>query len=430
MVHALTLADLLFSLAGILCDGPFRFGQLATLMDQQNVFLLISFQDFFNEVGAVSHMSPMAVSKDGYWADHWTYLMDLIQTYLQIYPDREEAFLYDERLPYFFNPRVCLPRHLKYVLSKTVDGQSYHVRQLKASYEDKERLAEMRKYRNNESGWYDLEANYQHDNSQDIFLSSPMEKLFLLATLKFATRDPMGMGIEYEGGKPGWNDAMNGLVGMIGSGMPETFELKVLLTYLQQVSLKYRKPIVIPEELARLIDQISIALNVLDQASNADLNYADPVVEVPWHLFNYWDTVASARELYRNTTTRFVGKTEEYSHHMISNITTRWLHHLDVGIERAMRFGYLKSNENGNDLPPTYFSYNVTKWVITGEDDEEGHHFVNATRMVLNRFPLFLEGPVRMMKTIDLAKCHSVYESIKSSELYDKKLRMYTLSAR
>jgi hypothetical protein len=23
------------------------------------------------------------------------------------------------------------------------------------------------------------------------------------------------MGIEYEGGKPGWNDAMNGLVGMV-----------------------------------------------------------------------------------------------------------------------------------------------------------------------------------------------------------------------
>ena len=31
--------------------------------------------------------------------------------------------------------------------------------------------------------------------------------------LKFSTLDPFGMGVEMEGGKPGWNDAMNGLPG-------------------------------------------------------------------------------------------------------------------------------------------------------------------------------------------------------------------------
>ncbi len=31
--------------------------------------------------------------------------------------------------------------------------------------------------------------------------------------LKFSTLDPHGMGVEMEGGKPGWNDAMNGLPG-------------------------------------------------------------------------------------------------------------------------------------------------------------------------------------------------------------------------
>jgi hypothetical protein len=33
--------------------------------------------------------------------------------------------------------------------------------------------------------------------------------------LKFSTLDPYGMGIEMEGGKPGWNDAMNGLPGTV-----------------------------------------------------------------------------------------------------------------------------------------------------------------------------------------------------------------------
>ena len=32
--------------------------------------------------------------------------------------------------------------------------------------------------------------------------------------LKFSTLDPYGMGVEMEGGKPGWNDAMNGLPGI------------------------------------------------------------------------------------------------------------------------------------------------------------------------------------------------------------------------
>jgi hypothetical protein len=41
-----------------------------------------------------------------------------------------------------------------------------------------------------------------------------ISKLCILGTLKFSTLDPYGMGVEMEGGKPGWNDAMNGLPGL------------------------------------------------------------------------------------------------------------------------------------------------------------------------------------------------------------------------
>ena len=44
---------------------------------------------------------------------------------------------------------------------------------------------------------------------------SVISKLCILGMLKFSTLDPYGMGIEMEGGKPGWNDAMNGLPGNI-----------------------------------------------------------------------------------------------------------------------------------------------------------------------------------------------------------------------
>ena len=40
-----------------------------------------------------------------------------------------------------------------------------------------------------------------------------ISKLCILGMLKFSTLDPYGMGVEMEGGKPGWNDAMNGLPG-------------------------------------------------------------------------------------------------------------------------------------------------------------------------------------------------------------------------
>jgi hypothetical protein len=199
------------ALSGFLSSGPFRPGQLFLFMEQQNIFLMISLQDFVDMVAAVAKQSPMAVYKTGYWADHWTYYMDLIETYLAIYPEGEESLLYDQQLRYFFSPGLALPRDKKYVLSLSYDGRSHHVRQLNATAIDKARLAEQARYIDNTTNWYSINANWKHDQNGQIFKSSPVAKLFLLATIKFATRDAFGMGIEYEGGRPGWNDAMNGL---------------------------------------------------------------------------------------------------------------------------------------------------------------------------------------------------------------------------
>ncbi len=40
-----------------------------------------------------------------------------------------------------------------------------------------------------------------------------------LGVLKYSTLDSQGMGVEMEGGKPGWNDAMNGLPGLLGESL-------------------------------------------------------------------------------------------------------------------------------------------------------------------------------------------------------------------
>jgi hypothetical protein len=136
----------------------------------------------------------MAVYKAGFWSDHWTYLLDLIQAYLAVYPEWEQRIMFDVQLPYFYSPVSVQPRYRKYVLSTSFDGKGKHVRQLDATVWDQDKVDYQDKYIVKTTGWYDPEAQWQHDRNATVFKSSPMEKLFLLVTLKFATRDPFGMG--------------------------------------------------------------------------------------------------------------------------------------------------------------------------------------------------------------------------------------------
>jgi hypothetical protein len=153
--------------------------------------------------------------------DHWDYYIDLIEAYLAIYPDGEEELMYDKPLKYFFSTATVKPRSEKYVLTLTYDGTSHHVQQLDATFFDEHKVNEQEAFRNQNTGLISIEANWQRTNEGEAFRSSAISKLFLLGAQKFAMRDAYGMGVEYEGGRPGWLDSMNGLPGMIGSGMPE-----------------------------------------------------------------------------------------------------------------------------------------------------------------------------------------------------------------
>jgi hypothetical protein len=197
------------ALSGVLCSGPFRPGQLFLLMEEQDIYLMVSQEEFIDQVAAAATSTPMAVYQSGFWADHWTYYMELIDSYLAIYPDGEERLMYDQELPYFFSPAFCQPRSKKYVLSVNFEGTGNHVQQLDATNLDEHMLNVSSRYIDNSTNWYMIEANWTHNKATGtIFKSTPIAKLFLLATVKYATRDAFGMGIEYEGGRPGWNDAM------------------------------------------------------------------------------------------------------------------------------------------------------------------------------------------------------------------------------
>jgi len=419
-------------LTNVLTGGPFRPGQLFHLIDQLGITLTVEKDFFLDRTVAASEDLAMATFGQGYWGDHWDYYLDLINSYLAIYPDGEESLMYDKSLRYFFSTATIKPRSEKYVLTLTYDGESEHVLQLDSTVYDTEKQAEQEAFRSEKTGILGIDAYWQRTpNGGDAFTSSPIAKLFLLGATKFATRDAYGMGVEYEGGRPGWNDAMNGLPGMVGSGMPETYEMYQLLNYVKKVVDTYERPLVIPSEFFELVTAVNEALDTLDASGFQEPENLS--FDVPEELFTYWDTVATARETYRSKVEYyFSGEVTSVSSGDISNMIWRWLGEIDIGMSRAIKFGSHGDGDEGTSgIPPSYFSYNVSKWKKNGNKNAVGLPLVDPLGMQVGRFPLFLEGPTRYMKTVtnDKNALTEMYNKVKESGLRDKELKMYYVSA-
>jgi hypothetical protein len=164
-------------------------------------------------------------------------------------------------------------------------------------------------------------------------------KLLCLALNKFATLDPLGMGIEMEAGKPGWYDALNGLPGLIGSSLCETYELERLLTFLlDAMAEKEDNSVDLPVEQVRLIWQVARELEVWRESADSNRDY------------QYWDAVATARESYRQRVRLgFDGQTAALSFEELAPVLTAFRAKVRTGIERALAVN--------NGFPPTYFLY-------------------------------------------------------------------------
>jgi hypothetical protein len=130
---------------------------------------------------------------------------------------------------------------------------------------------------------------------------------------------------------------MNGLPGMVGSGMPETYELYLLLKYVKKVVDTYDRPIDIPTELQTMLITVNGALDDLEEDGYEDAEELPLHVPVP--LFEYWDVVAAARENYRNNVeTYFFGNTTTLEATTVSDMIGRWIDQIDMGIDRSFKF--------------------------------------------------------------------------------------------
>lgn len=317
---------------------------------------------------------------EGYWIDHWTYNLDLIESYLAVFPEKEEKLLFDDETYKYYESRAAVnPRASRY--TKTEKG----VRQYGG-------VTERKAARN----W----VGKEHGKGEE-YRTNLISKLFVLAMNKVAALDPQGMGLEMEAGKPGWYDALNGLPGLLGSSTAESCELVRLINYLERVIARFDRPVRVPSECAKYISEIDRNIRRL-RAGDCT-------------RFGYWEAVCAAKEGYRETINDGVdGEEAEFSAAEIAEHLASWKALVLDGVERARSYS--------GGLPTCYFTYEVT-------DFEENGGEIIPKSVQESPLPLFLEGAVRYMKTpgTSLAPA-ALHEKVKSSALYDEQLHMYKVN--
>jgi len=400
-----------------LLSRPFTAGSLLRTVAQHDIRLSVSPAAFVEAAAAQADWEFAATFTEGYWVDHWFYNLDLLDAYLAIYPDRKDELLFEKTVPYYQGLAFVQPRERKTVL--LANGT---VRQYGALLED-EALAH--RLANGPHPRHLVRADH---GEGEVFKSTVFAKLTGLALLKFATLDPSGLGVEMEAGKPGWCDALNGLPGLFGSSLSETYELLRLLDFLLE-SLTPLSPsparrggrgegVALPIELADLLREVVTQLTAYQRAFDDDRDH------------RYWDAVATAREAYRERVRLgFDGRTETIGFADLAPILQSFRDKVAAGIARAEALA--------SGVPPTYFIHAARDYeVITGATGEplhdgQGRPFVRVTRFELQTLPPFLEGPVHalMAYRADFERTRAIYERVKAGLLFDTKLGMYKTNA-
>ncbi|HAS73586.1 MAG TPA: cellobiose phosphorylase, partial [Clostridiales bacterium UBA8960] len=91
-------------------DKNFTPGALMRHIIEQRISLTVSSEDFVKLVLSRSEQHNDAAYGHGFWVDHWTYNMDLVDNYLNVFPDQLESLIFEGAYKYFQSPDVVLPR--------------------------------------------------------------------------------------------------------------------------------------------------------------------------------------------------------------------------------------------------------------------------------------------------------------------------------
>ena len=370
------------SLTETFLEKEFTPGSLFAFLEKNSISLDCGREEFLSTVAGHSRQKFHADFGEGYWTDHWTYLLDLIEAYLSVYPEMEEHLLFSDKCYTYYESRAAVkPRRERYV--QTERG----IRQYDALYENRKKKTLK-------------EAVCTDYGKGSVYVTNLMTKLAVLAANKAASLDMSGLGIEMEAGKPGWYDALNGLPGLLGSSMAETFELYRLLKFMENALKRYEKAVTVPAELYDFIKGMDKTFTCYMERGKSKL----------W----VWNECNEFKEHYRKLTAVGIrGNEITMSAGEFKKILGKWISYVEDGI---------KSARGTDGKIPTYYTH-----LFDSYEMEDDHIIPQNLRVV--PLPLFLEGVVRYMKLpVSKEEKVSLYKKVRQTGLYDSKLKMYKVN--
>jgi len=349
-------------------------------------------KDFLKNVLSQVSSKVSAQHHEGYWIDHWTYTLDLIDAYLGLYPEKRYELLFKEKKYMFFDsPYRVKPRNRRYI-KKGADS----IRQYKSVYLDKDKKDFM-DLRKSDKTWVRSKKGKGH-----VYKCTLAVKIMAIIANKMASLDAEGRGIEMEADKPDWCDSLNGLPGIMGSSISVTAELLRLVVFFKKAAedLMGDVTLSIPVEILNFCENLTKELK-----RNLE---GEPLIS----NYEYWDKTNSLKETFREDVRYGLDGREEA------------LDKEDLMFFLALSLKKLKNailkSIGPNEIPFTYFINEATVF------DKN----CNVKEFKSRPMPFYLEGPTRVLKTEeDRGRILNIYKNIRKSSLYDKELRMYKLNA-
>lgn len=369
--------------------ATFLPGNLIDFLIKNNIQPSIEMKTFIGNILEDCRKQELAEHGEGFWTDHWTYNLDMIESYLSLYPEELENILLKKRVfTFYHNQHYVLPREKRYILTDR------GVRQYKSVFHP-------------ENGRKDDEPKIKTLHGKgEIYTTYLLVKLLCLVTNKVSTLDPSGIGIEMEADKPNWYDALNGLPGLLGSSISETFELKRLclfiLNALGHLSVDPSFKVGVFEELALFISELNVILSTEKSASS------------------YWQKSNDLKEEYRLSIRQGIsGQERLVTIGEIKSFVGNVLDRVNEGIKRS---------ENNEGNLSTYFTHEVKDSQVLSPPSES-IRYVRPLKFERHDLPLFLEGYVHALRAEeDKERLEALYRQVLESGLFDRELKMFRVN--
>ena len=314
----------------------------------------------------------------GYWVDHWDYVVDLLESFAAIYPDRIDEVLTEKAdISWFYEGTQVVKRDDKYVILPS--GMPL---QLDAVIE-------------------------KAGTTMELPPVTVFGKLCALLAVKAVSFDHDLKGIEMEAGRPGWNDSMNGLPGLFGSSACESAEVAALASWLLE-NMASIPDTQMPAVVADLIDQV-----VRDLDGEYD-----------------WNANVAIRENYRQAIYGCVSNETK-------TVSAEKLKSLLEGTKARAEKAVSNSYDPKSGMMHTFFKgvpldtepQKNADGSVRYKPGRENTPFAKITKLQQEPLPLFLEGQVRWLRTLsDQNKAKAIYQAVRKSPVFDDKLKMYKLN--